>query len=165
MWQVKVGNTNFSVEQTAQGTFIDGKLMAWDFVETSPRHYSIIVNGESHTAELDKIDESSKTVWLKINGKLLEIAGKDRYDLLLEKMGMRGAASKKINDLKAPMPGLIVSVLVKEGDTVKKGDKLVILEAMKMENVLKAAGDAVVKAVKVQAKENVDKNHVLISFE
>lgn len=165
MWQVKVGNKNLVVEQTAQGTMLDGKLMAWDFVETSPRHYSIIINGESHTAELDRIDAGSKTVVLKINGKLLEITGKDRYDLLLEKMGMTGGASKKINDLKAPMPGMIVSVLVKEGDQIKKGDKLVILEAMKMENVLKAAGDAVVKTVKVQAKENVEKNHVLISFQ
>ena len=59
--------------------------------------------------------------------------------------------------LKAPMPGLVLRVQVEPGQTVPAGSGLVVLEAMKMENELKAAGPAVVKAVRVQAGEAVER--------
>ena len=71
---------------------------------------------------------------------------------------------RSVNDLKAPMPGLIVDIKVQVGNAVKKGDIVLILEAMKMENVLKSAGDGTVKAIKVTPKQNVEKNQVLIEF-
>src|SRR5690606_3417991 len=89
---------------------------------------------------------------------------RDKFDLLLEKMGMNNGQSGKINTIKAPMPGLIVDVRVKEGDTVKANDPLLILEAMKMENMIKPPGDAVVKSIKVRKGDNVEKNQVLIEF-
>jgi biotin carboxyl carrier protein len=78
---------------------------------------------------------------------------------------MSNANASKVNDLKAPMPGLIVDVKVQVGDSVKKGDIILILEAMKMENVLKSTGEGKVKAIKVVPKQNVEKNQVLIEFE
>jgi biotin carboxyl carrier protein len=62
------------------------------------------------------------------------------------------------------MPGLILSVAVAEGQEVKKGDPLLILEAMKMENVIKAPADATVKVIKVRKGDSVDKNQVLVLF-
>ena len=62
------------------------------------------------------------------------------------------------------MPGLIIQLLVKDGDEVKSGDTLLILEAMKMENIIKAPGDATVKSVKVRKGDGVEKNQVLIEF-
>ena len=62
------------------------------------------------------------------------------------------------------MPGLIIDLKVKTGDTVKAGDSLLILEAMKMENMLKSPGDGVVKNVKVKKGDAVEKNQVLIEF-
>jgi biotin carboxyl carrier protein len=93
------------------------------------------------------------------------LSAKDRFDALLEQLGMGDAASAKVNDLKAPMPGLIVDIKVQVGDTIKKGDSLLILEAMKMENVLKSVGDGKVKAIKVSPKQNVEKNQILVEFE
>ena len=77
---------------------------------------------------------------------------KDKFDLLLEEMGMNSGTTGKVNNIKAPMPGLIIDLRVKEGDLVKMGDPLLILEAMKMENIIKAPGDSIVKSVKVKKR-------------
>ena len=74
-------------------------------------------------------------------------------------------ATPKVNDLKAPMPGLVLDILVKEGDKINKGDTLIVLEAMKMENALKAIADATVKKVSVKKGNTVDKNQVLVQLE
>jgi biotin carboxyl carrier protein len=60
------------------------------------------------------------------------------------------------------MPGLVLKVLVKDGDVIKKGDNLLVLEAMKMENSIKAPADATIKAVKITAGDKVEKNQVMI---
>jgi biotin carboxyl carrier protein len=99
-----------------------------------------------------------------VNGTIYPVEVKDKFDLLLEKMGMNSNAGSKVNNIKAPMPGLIIDLKVKSGDTVKAGDALVILEAMKMENIIKASGEAVVKTVKVKKGDSVEKNQVLIEF-
>jgi len=80
---------------------------------------------------------------------------------------LMGAAvgAGKANVLKAPMPGLIVKVEVEVGQEVKKGDGLVIVEAMKMENELKAANPGKVKAIKVKIGQPVEKNQILIEFD
>jgi biotin carboxyl carrier protein len=88
----------------------------------------------------------------------------DKFDLLLEKMGMNASASGKVNNIKAPMPGLIIDLRVKDGDLVKAGDPLLILEAMKMENIIKSPGEGVVKSVKVKKGAGVEKGQVLIEF-
>jgi len=71
----------------------------------------------------------------------------------------------KANLLKAPMPGLVLKVLVTEGQVVKKGDGLLILEAMKMENIIKASSDGIVKKIHIEEKNIVDKNQKMIEFE
>jgi biotin carboxyl carrier protein len=86
-------------------------------------------------------------------------------DLLLERLGMKNVGVKKVNNLKAPMPGLISKLLVKEGDEIKQGEPLLVLEAMKMENVFKAVADVKIKAIKVSEKQAVEKGAELITFE
>jgi biotin carboxyl carrier protein len=86
-------------------------------------------------------------------------------DKLLKEMGIDTQAVRKVKDLKAPMPGLIREIKVKEGDVIQAGDAVLILEAMKMENVLKAPAPAVVKSIKVQSGDKVEKNTLLILFE
>ena len=80
-------------------------------------------------------------------------------------MGMDATFKQKVNDLKAPMPGLVLNISVQPGDSISRGDGLMVLEAMKMENMIKSPTDAIVKSVEVKPKDSVDKNQVLIRFE
>ncbi|MEJ0056943.1 MAG: acetyl-CoA carboxylase biotin carboxyl carrier protein subunit [Bacteroidota bacterium] len=91
-------------------------------------------------------------------------SSRDKFDILLEKMGMNASAAGKVNVIKAPMPGLIIDLRVKAGDTVNAGDPLLVLEAMKMENIIKAPGEGVVKQVKVKKGDTVEKGQLLIEF-
>jgi len=77
---------------------------------------------------------------------------------------MNASVAGSLKEIKAPMPGLILDLKVAPGDQVQKGDVLLILEAMKMENSIKSPGDGVVKEVKVSLKQSVEKNQVLIQF-
>jgi biotin carboxyl carrier protein len=79
-------------------------------------------------------------------------------------MGLSNLTTAKIGELKAPMPGLVLRTFIKEGDAIGKGDNVLILEAMKMENIIKAPADAVVKTVKINPGEKVEKGQVLITF-
>jgi biotin carboxyl carrier protein len=99
-----------------------------------------------------------------VNGQLITVKTLDRMQILLQSMGLDTTSSRKLNEIKAPMPGLVVRITVEEGTEVKKGDSLLVLEAMKMENVIKAPGDAVVGKIKVNAGQAVEKNQLLISF-
>jgi len=73
-------------------------------------------------------------------------------------------AAKKVNDIKAPMPGMVLNILVDEGQEVKKGDALIVLEAMKMENILKSPVDGVIKKIAINKGVAVEKNQLLIQF-
>lgn len=79
-------------------------------------------------------------------------------------MGIDLSAGPKVNDMKAPMPGLVLNVLVENGQTIKKGDAIVVLEAMKMENILKSPSDGIVKKVHVIKGDKVEKNQVMVNF-
>ena len=145
-------------------TTLNGQPFAWDLVALGADRYQILYQNRSYTAELLEADYATKTIVLKLNGQRIELRAKDRFDLLLDKLGMNTAASSKVNELKAPMPGLIVDIRVTPGQTVQKGDPLLVLEAMKMENILKAPGDGTVAAIKVALRDNVTKGQVLVQF-
>ena len=137
----------------------------WDLQKISENKYHIIYENESFSTEIIKIDEQEKIFTVKINGKTVALKAKDRFDLLLEKMGLSNLSKPKINQIKAPMPGLIRQIKVEIGQNVLKGDQLFILEAMKMENVLKSPTDGVIKAIRVKVGDTVDKNQLLVEFE
>ena len=143
---------------------LNGELLAWDLAVLGNGCYHILYEGRSFNAELVEADYAAKKLVLKINGQRVELQAKDRFDLLLEKMGMSTAAVAKVNELKAPMPGLIVDIRVQPGQVVQKGDPLLVLEAMKMENILKAPADGTVKGIKVTLRDNVQKGQVLVQF-
>jgi biotin carboxyl carrier protein len=93
-----------------------------------------------------------------------DLVFKNELDLVLDKMGIKRAVDNVSPDVKAPMPGKVIDVVVKEGDQISKGDAILILEAMKMENVLKAEADCSIKKVLVSSAENVEKNQVLVEL-
>ncbi|MDR6560062.1 MULTISPECIES: acetyl-CoA carboxylase biotin carboxyl carrier protein subunit [unclassified Arcicella] len=165
MLKATVNQQTFNIVSDKTGTTIDEQPLDWDIVEIRNNHFHILYNNRSYNAEVLEADYQAKSFLIKMNNRQYVVNVKDRFDILLEQLGMSETASTKVNDLKAPMPGLIVSLLVQIGDSIKKGDSLLILEAMKMENVLKATGEGIIKNIKVSNKQNVEKNQVLIEFE
>lgn len=165
MMKVQVNDkNNFTIETKEGITLIDGIEVNADIIDDAGG-YHILHNNRSYSAEVIAADKSTKTFKVKINHNIYDVKLSDQYDELLRQLGFDKQTALVVNDLKAPMPGLVVSVLVKEGDVVKKGDSVIILEAMKMENVLKAAADVTVKKVKVNKGDKVEKNEVMILFE
>lgn len=126
---------------------------------------SILYNNKSYTGIVEKVDVKAKELGIKINGQSYKISVKEPIDQLLESMGLDLKAMQKVEPIKAPMPGMILKILVEPGQQIKKGDGLLILEAMKMENVLKATADATVKAIKTNERTAVEKGAVLIELE
>jgi len=164
MFQTKINGKAFEIVKNDRGVIVNGNSFAWDFSNINENQFHILQNNKSYRAELVKIDRTTKTVLLKINNKTISVEVKDQMDLLLEKMGMANGSSSKVNNIKAPMPGLVIDLKIKAGDAVKAGDPLLVLEAMKMENILKSPTDAVVKNVNVKKGDSVEKGQVLIEF-
>ncbi len=143
---------------------LNASIVDWDFVKIDDRNYHIIRNNKSYHAELIIIDRKQKKLELKINGKFYSVEVKDKLDLLLEKLGINGSSRSIVKQVKAPMPGLILSINAIEGEKVKMGDALLVLEAMKMENIIKSPADGIIKKVDVYVGDSVEKNQVLVQF-
>jgi biotin carboxyl carrier protein len=164
MYKASVNGKQFEISNDDGSFIVNNEPLKWDVAEISEGYCHVIVDNKSYKAELVKADQATKTFSFKINGRIYSVTLRDKFDQLLEKMGMTNSASSKVNNIKAPMPGLIIDLKVKEGDAVKTGDTLIILEAMKMENSIKSPGDGVVKLVKVKKGTSVEKGQVLIEF-
>ena len=166
MYQVSVnGSDALQFEDGAHGINPFKGNHEIDLVVKKEGEMHLILNGKSILVHIDNIDYETKTIQARVNGKACTLQVQDKMDLLLKSMGLENAMVKKMNELKAPMPGLVLDILVQPGAAVEKGDPLLVLEAMKMENVIKAAGDGTVKDIKIAAKDAVDKNQVMITFE
>jgi biotin carboxyl carrier protein len=164
MYQAKINGKTFDVAPSDDNLTINGESFQWDLSKSSEGNFHVIYKDKSYRAEVVKADAATKTFTLKINNKLQTVEMKDKFDLLLEKMGMTSGISGKVNNIKAPMPGLVIDLKVKAGDVVKTGEALLILEAMKMENIIKSPGDATIKNVKAKKGDSVEKGQVLIEF-
>ena len=124
-----------------------------------------IQNGETrYRIVIQNVDYQNKTFQLRLNNIKHTVQVKDKFDLILDELGFDSKSSSMLNQIKAPMPGLILEVNVNKEDHVNKGDKLLVLEAMKMENVIKSPGQGIVKEVRVSKGDSVEKNQVLIQF-
>ena len=164
MYKAIVNSKSFEIEQMSDDLTVNGEMFQWDLSKISDGYFHILHQQKSYRAEVVKTDVATKTCVIKINGRTYPVELKDKFDLLLEKMGMNSQAASKVNNIKAPMPGLIIDLKVKEGDVVKANDVLLILEAMKMENIIKSPGEGIVKSVKVKKGDSVEKSQVLIEF-
>ena len=153
------------VNDTFEYNFTDGQIASLDIQKVSSTKFHVLKENHSFKAEIITSDFLKKNYTVKINSNIYEIDISNELDLLIEEMGLSLGSAQIINEIKAPMPGLILDVLVQVGDTVKEGDYLLVLEAMKMENTLTALGDGVVKSVSVTKGEKVEKNQMLIEME
>jgi biotin carboxyl carrier protein len=123
------------------------------------------LNGKNYV--LNKLSGEENLYNISVNGKSYTIECKSELDVIKEKFSGSGAGRKKASNIISPMPGAVVKISVSEGHKVKKGDVLLVLEAMKMENEIKAQESCIVKKILVEEKQSVDKGQLLIelSFE
>ncbi|MCR9182569.1 MAG: biotin/lipoyl-binding protein [Flavobacteriaceae bacterium] len=143
----------------------ENEIQELDIQQKSNNILHLIHQKESVNAEIISTDFINRTYSVQINSNLYTVKIGTPLDELIDAMGLSLGNAVAVNDIKAPMPGLILDVPVKAGDEVKEGDFLLVLEAMKMENALTAPRDGVVKAVAVVKGDTVDKGQLLIEME
>lgn len=166
MLKVKVNNKSEHsiVFEDATKGILDGKSFEWDVIEVKNGSFHVIKDFKSYTVEVIKADVAEKSFLVSVNGNKYQLNVKDKFDELLKSLGFDDLNAKKVNEIKAPMPGLVLDVRVSVGDTVKKGDSIIVLEAMKMENIIKSPTDGTVSKINVKKGVAVEKNQVLINF-
>lgn len=166
MLQLETGKeSNFKIEEAEGALLLNGKKADYNIATLPNGMISLLFEGRSYTAILKSVDPVEKKITLSLNGQDFSFTVQEPIDLLLEQMGMGGMAAKKAESVKAPMPGKVLKVMATPGQEVQKGDGLLILEAMKMENVLKATQAATVKQVMIQEGAAVEKGALLIEME
>lgn len=164
MYKAIIGKDTFEVI-TGEGASLNGKPKKVGFhVSPDGRSFMLTVDGQTREADLVKYDRDAKEITLRMDGQKFSVQLKEPIDQLLEQLGMKSKGARKMNQLKAPMPGLIVRVLAEVGQSYAAGEPLLILEAMKMENVFKAANDVVIKSIHISEKQSVEKGQTLIEF-
>lgn len=165
MYRLKVNDKfDCAIEETGEGLIINTNKVKADIRQLSPLTWHVIEQLQSYNVEVVNFDKAIKTAQIRVNNNIYNITAKDQFDVLLEKMGLTGLASAKISELKAPMPGMVLKVFVEEGASIQKGDSLFVLEAMKMENIIKSPVDTVIKAIKIKPGDKIEKGQILLQF-
>lgn len=164
MKKARIGESTYEIDRQQDDFIIDGKAFKFDLANSGNGNLHFLVDNKSYQAKVLSVDREQKKVEVKINSTPYLIEVKDHLDLLLAKLGMESSNQSGAKDVKAPMPGLILDILVAQGQEVKKGDHLLILEAMKMENVIKCPADGVVSSLLATKGESVEKGKILLSL-
>ena len=164
MFKVTVNNKEFKVEPLSLSFKVNDKEFSPDILEYKAGKFHVLMENRSYEALVAGIIPEERKITLMINNRSYNVSVKDKYDELLKEMGIDVADARKINDIKAPMPGLVLNVLVQSGQPIQKGDTIIVLEAMKMENILRAPSDGVVKKIHVVKGDKVEKNQVMVDL-
>jgi len=162
---IETKSNTFQVERDGEKWLLNGRATDFDVIKVSERLYHLIYQNHSLTAELVEADPVAKAFTFIIDGQKVVLKARSPMDVLLEKMGISLADAQKGAQVEAPMPGQILEISCEVGQTVAKGDKLFVLEAMKMENVIKSPSDGTVTKIHVKTGENVEKKHLLVVLE
>jgi biotin carboxyl carrier protein len=157
-----VNGKRFEIDIQRDGTLlVNGESRTVDFLAIGPSMYSILMENVSHELVIERRDEGIEVL---MRGRLYEARVLDeRAQLMAERSGIAPDASGEVT-IKSPMPGLVVAVTVQEGETVKAGQTVIILESMKMQNELKASRDATIQRIHVTAGQSVEQNKPLITL-
>ena len=156
-YKVKANEFEFS--------FSKEEIAAVDFVKKSPTEFNLIKNHRSVNAKLIAANSTCKKLTIEIEGESFAIDIKDELDQVVEKMGFGSPSGKLIKEIKAPMPGLVLEINVADGQAVNEGDKILILEAMKMENSIMIQTNAIIKRIAVTSGQAVEKGQLLVELE
>lgn len=162
-YRAHVGERTFDVAFQDGRLAVNGEAVTYRFGRIAGGYVSLLIEGQSVPATVERLGDGRLRVTMA--GRPVEVRVQNEKDLLLERFGFEQAGAGTEREVRAPMPGLVLSVLVEPGHTVEAGDGLLVLEAMKMENELRAKAGGVVQAVHVQPGEAVGKNALLLVLE
>ena len=140
---------------------IGDRLLEVDFESVNGQPvFSVILDGKSYESFISESDEGWQVL---MRGRQYQITVEDEREKRLRAAAGGGVAEGGEFNLKAPMPGLVVAIPVSEGQEIKKGQVLIILESMKMQNELKSPKDGIVERIRVKAGESVEQKQALLS--
>lgn len=165
MYNITIGEKSFEIIVKGEQVELNGKPVDYNLVQLGGSRYHLILDHKSYNMEVVSYDRKAKHAIIKVNNQEIDVSIKTAMDELLNKMGLNNHHNNAAKDVGAPMPGLILDIVVDEGDEVKKGDKLLVLEAMKMENIIKSPGDGKIKTIVVSKGMSVNSGQKLIHFE
>ena len=151
------------IEINQEEYLLNGEKVNFQLFKTGAHSLHLIRNNKSYS--VDVISFTNKKAVLKINDHKVEVEIKNYLEKQISDSQLGQSLDDGIAEVNAPMPGTILDILVKPGQKINKNDTLLILNAMKMENVIKTPMKGKVKTISVSKGENVNKNQLLISFE
>lgn len=164
-WKVTVNGKEYDIENN-NGTFtLNGKVIELDIARIRAGEFHVLRENKSFNVEVTDHSPVEKKLTIKVNGNEYAVTVKDKLDLLLQQMGMTKQPALSVGNIKSPMPGKVLRVDVQEGQQLKKGDAVLILEAMKMENAIKSPGEGIVKKILVKQGDAVEKGTVMVEVE
>lgn len=158
---VLVNGTRHEVSGNDGLFLVDGRTIQPDIKQLGPGHWHVIIDIKGYDVKLSDGRDGKE---ISINGNIYTVDVQDRMAELLRSMGMNLATTAKASEVKAPMPGLVLRIEASPGQTVTKGEPLLVLEAMKMENVIKSPADGTVKSIEVTKGQAVEKGQALVKF-
>ena len=162
-YYARVDSNEYEIEITEQGILLDGNLVEVDLMQSGiPELLSVLYGGRSYEM-LVNADRFNYTVNLR--GELFHVQVEDERARRLNRGRKLPALPEGELAVLAPIPGLVVKILVQDGDPIEEGQPLIILEAMKMENELRSMRNGVVKSVTVAPGQRVEQNAALIILE
>ncbi len=153
------------VNNTFEFDLTDQDISIIDTIKNSSSSYHLLQNDKSYHTEVTSSDFNAKSYTIKVNNNNYQVNIANKLDMQIAAMGFTIGSSKQINTIKAPMPGLLLDIQVSTGQEVKEDDPLLILEAMKMENVILSPRDGIIKSISANKGDAVDKGQLLIEFE
>lgn len=165
VFKIQTGTTQHEVALDSRQFVLDGRPISVSVEALGQQRYHLLINGRSVTCEVLHRQAQTRKLELLVNNRALSVTVRSRLDELLDRMGMNTGGTQREQHIKAPMPGLVLSVLVQPGQSIEPGTSLLILEAMKMENIIKAHTAGVVRSVRVAKGEAVEKNQILLELE
>ncbi len=146
-------------------TISKSKAENLDILSLDNSSYHLLQENKAFNIKLLKADFNQKTMEVLVNGNTYAVAIADGYDQMVKEMGLLTNASSKINEIKAPMPGLILDIMVEVGQEIVEGTPLLVLSAMKMENIILSQGEGTIKTIVVKKDDAVDKGQLIIEME
>ncbi len=156
----QIDDQNFEIILSENGQVtVNGEKVQCDVQRGSrAEHFSLIIEGRSHQIWLEPINGALR---VHVGGFDFNVRVEDERLHRLRQIAVHETSSHEKGQIIAPMPGLVVKILVEPGQQIQKGQGIIIVEAMKMENEIRAPISGVVKEVKVQSRQAVEKGEIL----